>query len=189
MVLDTGPTTSIKMGPKKQQNNDEFRIINKKCPYYNRGYCKFGDRCNYKHLDKVCDDINCNEESCDKRHPYPCKFGLRCKLNRKKICLYWHVTFAPGDSKIDALEKKLDKKIGALEKRVAPGDEKMDALEKKLNKKLGVLENRVKEMEIHSENKDREIENIKKKYISLENSFKELQKINIEMEERIEDTK
>ena len=83
----------------------------------------------------------------------------------------------------------MDKNIEALEKRVAPGDEKMDALEKKLNKKLGVLENRVKEMEIHSENKDREIENIKKKYISLENSFKELQKINIEMEERIEDTK
>ena len=59
------------MGPKKQQNNDEFRIINKKCPYYNRGYCKFGDRCNYKHFDKVCDDINCSEESCDKRQPNP----------------------------------------------------------------------------------------------------------------------
>ena len=103
-VLDTGPTTTSKMGPKK----DQLRIKTTKCPYNDRGYCKFGNECNNKHVDKVCNDRDCTEEVCDKRHPNPCKFGLRCKHNKKKLCSYSHVTFASDDGKINALEKKFE---------------------------------------------------------------------------------
>ena len=66
-----------------------------------------GDNCLNKHPDKVCNDINCTEDQCDKRHPNPCKFGMRCKFNKKKVCSYSHVTFASSDEKTDVLEKKL----------------------------------------------------------------------------------
>ena len=66
-VLDTGPTTTSKMGLKK----DQLRIKTTKCPYNDRGYCKFGNECNNKHVDKVCNDRDCTDEVCDKRHPNP----------------------------------------------------------------------------------------------------------------------
>ena len=61
------------MGPKKEQNNSKFKIKSEKCSYYDRGYCKFGDKCDKKHPDKVCNDENCLEDNCEKRHPNPCK--------------------------------------------------------------------------------------------------------------------
>ena len=64
-VLDTGPTTTSKMGPKK----DQLRIKTIKCPYNDRGYCTFGEECTNKHVDKVCNDRDCIEEVS--------KFGLR----------------------------------------------------------------------------------------------------------------
>ena len=69
------------MGPKK----DQLRIKTIKCPYNNRGYCKFGDECTNKHVDKVCNDRDCIEEVS--------KFGLRWKHNKKKLCSYSHATF------------------------------------------------------------------------------------------------
>ena len=133
------------MGPKKQQNSDKSKTI--KCTYYDRGFCIFGEKCTNKHPDKVCDDPNCYEENCDKRHPNPCKFGIRCNFNRKQICLYSHVTFASDDTKINALSKKL-------------------------NKKFETLESQVKEMKIKLMNKDTEIKDIKERYHVLEASFK-----------------
>ena len=80
------------MGPKKDLKNDKVRIKNIKCPYYDRGFCKFGDTCYNKHPDKVCNDNNCSGENCEKRHPNPCKFGMRCNYNNKNACFYSHVT-------------------------------------------------------------------------------------------------
>ena len=148
------------MGPKKKQETDKTRIKNLKCPYYDRGFCKFGVECFNKHPDKVCESQNCSGEECDKRHPNPCKFGTRCKYNRTKVCSYLHVTFVPDDHKIDALAKKFENKFE-------------------------VLENQLKDMQKNLENKDLEIENIKKMYVVLEISFKEIQKENREIEERV----
>ena len=139
------------MGPKKQQKSDTIRTI--KCTYYDRGFCIFGDKCNNKHPDKVCDDPNCSEENCDKRHPNPCKFGIRCNFNRKQICLYSHVTFASDDTKINALTNKFTKKFESLESKI-------------------------KEMQVSLKNKDTEIKDIKEKHDVLEASFKKLQEGN-----------
>ena len=102
------------MGPKKEQKSDKIRIKITKCPYYNSGFCKYGDDCYNKHPDKVCEDQDCSGEKCDKRHPNPCKFGFKCKYNMKNVCLYLHVTFASGDGKIDALAKQFNKKFEDL---------------------------------------------------------------------------
>ena len=109
------PNDINRMGPKKEQRSDKPRIKNTKCPYYDRGYCKHGYECFNKHPRKVCEDQNCSGESCDKRHPNPCKFGIRCKHSRNKVCLYLHVTLASDDSKINALANKFNQKFEVLE--------------------------------------------------------------------------
>ena len=100
------------MGTKK---SDKIRIKTLKCLYYDRGYCKHGDECFNKHPNNVCEDEDCFGENCEKRHPNPCKFGIRCKFNRKKLCSYLHATFVPNDGKIDALVNEFNKKFEVLE--------------------------------------------------------------------------
>ena len=87
------------MAPKKRQNKNIIEETAKICGYHNRGYCYKKEDCDEKHPDKVCNDTDCNEDSCEKRHPNPCNFGFRCKFHKKKICLYSHVTFACDDGK------------------------------------------------------------------------------------------
>ena len=93
------------MGPKKDQNN--FRIKTIKCPYYDSGYYKYGDKCHNIHPDKVCNDNNCSEDKCDKRHPNPCKFGKRRRHSKKNVCSYAHVSFASDDKKFEELENEI----------------------------------------------------------------------------------
>ena len=106
-VSDTGRITSLKMPPKSVKNS-------KICKFYNRGYCKHKEECKEIHSDKVCDDANCNEDQCKKRHPNPCKFGFRCKFNKKKECLFSHVSQSNDDQLKDVI-KRFDKKFEKLE--------------------------------------------------------------------------
>ena len=182
-VLDTGPTTTSKMGPKK----DQLRIKTIKCPYNNRGYCKFGDECTNKHVDKVCNDRDCIEEVCDKRHPNPCKFGLRCKHNRKKLCSYSHVTFASDDGKIVALEKKFDvleNQLKDIKKKDGMGNEFNMVLEKSMEKKekrIIALEEKIK----HFENKFSEVKNLETKLNDVEIRLQKQSKDNKTLTEKV----
>ena len=51
------------MVPKKNKNEDNFRNKNKKCEYFDRGYCKHGEKCNYQHPDKICSNPNCFDDN------------------------------------------------------------------------------------------------------------------------------
>ena len=97
------------MPPKKSQHKTQN--TSKKCNSNNRGYCKSEKECSNKHSDVVCDTLECEEETCDKRHPYQCKYGMYCRFNKKKECLYSHVTLASEDDKLDALNKDYNKKL------------------------------------------------------------------------------
>ena len=87
------------MPPKKKSKSRESgnKKTSEKYVFYNRGYCKSEDDCDKHHSDKVCNDVNCDEKECLLRHPNPCLFGARCTFNRRKECLYSHVTFASSD--------------------------------------------------------------------------------------------
>ena len=102
------------MPPKKSQNKNS----SSKCNFNNRGYCKSKNDCKDKHSDDICNNLECNEENCEKRHPYECKFGIRCKYNKKNECMYLHVTLASDDNKLEALKAQFDKKLGNLELNV-----------------------------------------------------------------------
>ena len=61
------------MPPKKSQTKPSKTRASEKCHHRNRGYCKSKDECENKHFEGICEDIDCIEEKCEKRHPYECK--------------------------------------------------------------------------------------------------------------------
>ena len=140
------------MGPKKkEQTSDKFRIKSEKCQYHDSGYCKFGDKCNKKHAEEVCNDKNCAERNCDNRHPNPCKFGFRCKFEEKNERSYSLVTSASNDEKLNNLEKKLTKNFEVLANQVK-------GMEKLLTETI--------------KSKDSQINDLEKIVLALENMFK-----------------
>ena len=55
----------------------------RKCKFWNSGYCKFKKDCQFLHPEVICSEAICLEKSCKKRHPKPCKkFAIgSCKFN------------------------------------------------------------------------------------------------------------
>ena len=84
-VQDSGRVTPPEMPPKKPQTKRTNKKKSEtKCKYNNRGYCKLKEACENIHSDKVCDNLDCNEDECEDRHPNPFKFGPRCQFNKRK---------------------------------------------------------------------------------------------------------
>ena len=62
------------------------------CLFNKFGFCKFLDRCKYRHEQRICENGNCEIEKCSLRHPKNCrywkefrmcKFGDYCFFNHK----------------------------------------------------------------------------------------------------------
>ena len=80
------------------------------CKYYQTGYCKFQSSCKNQHVDTVCVNINCNDSSCQLRHPQVCKFSLRygrCKFGNN--CAYLHLNILEFKQKLQFLENEIEK--------------------------------------------------------------------------------
>ena len=109
------------------------RKTNIKCAHFDRGYCKFDQKCK-----KVCNDKDCINETCDFHHPNPCKYGPRCKFYQKKVCLYSHerLQCEENSNKLEELEKK----ILAIEKNKTSKKESNQDILEKMEKKLVELE-------------------------------------------------
>ena len=65
------------------------KMSGKTCKFFNTGFCKFAETCRFKHAKENCVD-KCDRTICDKRHPKPCKYGIKCK--RGQSCAYRHQT-------------------------------------------------------------------------------------------------
>ena len=68
---------------KQKFNENGLRITNqiskiRKCRYYNRGYCKFQEECNFAHPSTICQDLlqngKCYLRQCPDRHPNICRY-------------------------------------------------------------------------------------------------------------------
>ena len=85
-------TDKRKYGKKQRHKRD------RKCRFYNRGFCKFGRSCNFGHPQLVCkeylEDGICRQRECPKRHPRHCRYWTSkaegCK--RREECQYLHVS-------------------------------------------------------------------------------------------------
>ena len=65
----------------------------RKCRYFNRGYCKYRERCRFYHSPNICkvylEKGICRKNSCSDRHPRKCKYKENCP--RYEQCQYLHV--------------------------------------------------------------------------------------------------
>ena len=81
---------------------EHVQILNetKKCRYFNRGHCRYKDKCKFLHTKEICkshlEGGKCSESSCMRRHPKVCKWWQRGEC-RRTDCNYLHVTLVCGD--------------------------------------------------------------------------------------------
>lgn len=77
------------------ENEEKTRKSDKKCKFYNRGYCKKQTACIFMHPEQICkkhcDDKKCDEGgACRQRHPHVCKFWLKGFCFRGDGCSFLH---------------------------------------------------------------------------------------------------
>ena len=123
------------------------------------GYCQYGDKCRFRHNDKVCVDKICKIVNCENRHPRSCKFQReygRCKFTT--YCKYNHdknKDIAENSDKIEEIEKKLNE-IEIIAKMNTP-------VEREVEKKMDNFEKQIKTMQKALEEKDSSISELKKR--------------------------
>ena len=66
-----------------------------KCWFQNSGFCKFQVNCKFKHVEGVCQETNCRNKICSRRHPRKCRyfflrnycrFGQDCRYDHNVVC-------------------------------------------------------------------------------------------------------
>ena len=83
--------------PEAKKNETDYNI--KKCWFYARGICRFGENCRFRH-EKICNEWNeigeCNTDGCKLDHPAVCRYAIKGTCY-KQNCLYIHpFTLARG---------------------------------------------------------------------------------------------
>ena len=182
------------------------------CRYNKYGYCKFCDKCKFKHNNVKCVDENCDVFNCEKRHPVACKYFRNFQKCRFPNCAFNH--------DIDTNEKKLDEKLKRLENKVKENDQKtcekkfeikleevkkkfekdaqvkkkdfentLEALEKDFENRLGVLEKQLKRMVNCMNEKDLLINTLNTKVEEIEKKQDKQQKETNNMKTKIEKLK
>ena len=77
-----------------------------KCIYYNLGYCKKKENCEYFHPSDDCRE-NCNNFSCRKRHRKECRGGSECFYHSSGICEFKHNEVIVRVSRSEAMEENV----------------------------------------------------------------------------------
>ena len=60
--------------------------------YFNKfGFCKFLQKCRFRHVDKLCEEENCEIKSCSSRHPKACRYFSEFKMCKfGEYCRFAH---------------------------------------------------------------------------------------------------
>jgi hypothetical protein len=69
-----------------------------KCKFYNRGYCKEKDSCEFVHPEETCQEFidtgYCSAgRLCHGRHPHKCRFWQEGSCHRDSSCAFQHQEF------------------------------------------------------------------------------------------------
>lgn len=113
-----------------------------RCQYYNTGFCKYMNRCKFKHPNINCPKVSCKDRSCENRHPKHCRYKDQCR--RQTSCLYLHKIHVVESLELDILRAE----IKMLEDS---NNHKINLLVKVHLKEINDLEKRLKKVE--AENK------------------------------------
>ena len=116
------------------------------CKFNNMGYCKYQDKCSFKHPTDICVEVKCKEQKCIKRHPKKCRFFfLRGFCKFKNDCKFSHKAF--GSVEIKAVQTEIEK----VKKENADLRQRNNTLEAELNdkkEKIDVLQEEVKDLNV-----------------------------------------
>ena len=167
------------------------------CSFNKFGYCRFDKDCRFRHVDVKCVNKNCEDTSCDKRHPKicfklrdygRCRFGNECKYNHSKPN-----DIAELDDKVRETKQKLENlenkmKNSGNENLVIEVDKKVEAFEKRLQQLVKAIEEKdsviltmeKRVMTLENANTDN-----KRKLKDCENSLKKIQKNNENVKEKL----
>ena len=64
------------------RTNGNFKQNQKKCSYYDRGHCIYGQNCQFIHSSQTREQKDkCNKANCEKPHPKKCKYSNQCILD------------------------------------------------------------------------------------------------------------
>ena len=146
------------------------------CRKFKYGYCKYGDKCYFRHVKDICSDKNCNVFNCERRHPRKCNFfGEYGKCKFTTYCSYKHekqVNATENAEKIKTIETQLKTIENKHKEPETPS--MLENLETKFKAFENVTENKIETLEKAFENRCRELENkfadeIKKKDSYIEN--------------------
>ena len=98
MVSDSSKVTiTNKISDKASKIDKADKAENKgrtlKCRYFNRGFCKYKNKCRFGHPRQICSDYlengKCEKRPCDQRHPKQCKWDKSDNSCRRGAeCLY-----------------------------------------------------------------------------------------------------
>ena len=81
----------------------ESNPVIKKCRYFNKGYCKYEEKCKFRHPLEICQihvkSLKCTIKGCKNRHPKTCKWFNREVGCKRQNCDFLHVTHAGDDQK------------------------------------------------------------------------------------------
>ena len=128
------------------------------------GYCKYCEKCRFRHNDEKCEDSECVVYNCEKRHPKNCKhFGRYGYCKFTTFCRFEHrkqIHIAENSEKIEKLEKKLQ--------TIQIPKENDDNLAK-----IKSLEEIIHNLKTSVEEKDGMIATMRERLDALENKFTE----------------
>ena len=172
-------------------------MTNKICRYNKYGFCQYGDKCHFRHVNVICESKTCSVFDCEKRHPVICKFYANFKMCKFSPCAYKHETEVNElDKKIENVVKKtinvdkLEKKVNEFENKLK--EIRVDAFEEQLHKiikankekdkKIAILENKVKDFE----NIHQVVKTLEKKIDDLEGDMKKKVKKNETLTDKLD---
>ena len=143
------------------------------CRYNKFGFCKFSEKCRFRHNNDLCVDKNCTVFNCEKRHPKICiyhrDFG-KCKFTT--YCRYNHEKQHDVETDSERINE-LEKKISEVQKKSNKNDPKLAEEISKQNEKIKDLEKVVKDLQNTQIEKDQLFEN---KINTLENILQTVRK-------------
>ena len=118
--------------------------------YFNKfGFCKFLQKCRFRHVDKLCDDENCEIKSCSSRHPKACRYFSEFKMCKfGEYCRFSHIVSA-DDSKIE-MENVVDK-LDTIEKVLKEPERHMENHEANSSSMYDTIQNLTLELKVKND--------------------------------------
>ena len=108
-----------------------------RCRFQNFGFCKFREKCSFRHVQNVCQNQTCDQKTCLARHPKKCKYFIKKKCKFGEKCQFSHkLNSSSSENETNKLKDLIEEKEKRLDEvKIESNNTKNELLETK--EKLG----------------------------------------------------